>query len=289
MPYEYAQSVKSEASDEPINTYLIRPVAGILVRALYGTPVTPNQVTVAAILIGLGSAVLYRYAGPGPAVAAGLCLTLKDIVDSADGQLARARGTSSRAGRFLDSIGDLIVNLSVFSAIGASLFELTGDVQWIVLSALGFAGTTLRISYHVFYHTSYLHLQSLYGVNRLSEEVRPEDREQSTVTLRLQWMFQALYGWQDRWMAAIDRWSLRGKPLDAASAHRWYGDRTGLRFTGVMGLGTELFLLTLFSLAGWTRWYLWVNVVGLNILWWGSIAYRRWVLVRRVWGGTGTR
>jgi phosphatidylglycerophosphate synthase len=282
MPYDYAKSLKSGASDEPVNTYLIRPVAGMLVRVIYGTPVTPNQVTVAAILIGFAAAVLFRDSGPGPAVAAALCLTLKDIVDSADGQLARARGTSSRAGRFLDSIGDLAVNLAVFAAIAASLADRSGDPRYFALGALAFFGTTLRISYHVFYHTSYLHLRSLYGVNRLTEEVRPEDREESRAALRLQRVFQLLYGWQDRWMAGIDRWSRGGRTVDGDSARRWYADRTGLLFTGVLGLGTELFLLTVFSLAGALEGYLWFNVAGLNCLWCGSVAYRRWVLAPRL-------
>jgi phosphatidylglycerophosphate synthase len=282
MPYEYAKSLKSDASDEPVNTILIRPVAGVLVRWIYGTPITPNQVTVAAILIGFAAAVLFRYSGPGPAVAAGLCLTLKDIVDSADGQLARARGTSSRAGRFLDSIGDLAVNLAVFGAIAASLVESSGEPRYFILGAAGFLGTTLRISYHVFYHTSYLHLRSLYAVNRLTEEVRPEDRDGSAATLRLQKVFQMLYGWQDRWMARIDRWSLGGRTVDGDTARQWYADRTGLLFTGVLGLGSELFLLTLFSLAGALEPYLWFNVVGLNGLWCGSVGYRRWVLAPRL-------
>ena len=282
MPYQYSKSLKSSASDEPINTYLIRPVAGLLVRAIYGTPITPNQVTVAAILIGFVAAVLYRYSGPGPAIAAGLCLTLKDIVDSADGQLARARGTSSRAGRFLDSIGDLAVNLAVFVAIGLSLCERSGESIFLVFAVLAFAGTTLRISYHVFYHTSYLHLVSLYQTNRLTEEVRPEDQLQDRWTLVLQKIFQALYGWQDRWIARLDRWSLRGRVVEGETAQRWYADRTGLLFTGVMGLGTELFLLMLFSLWGVLEGYLWFNLAGQNAVWCCSLVYRRWVLAPRV-------
>jgi phosphatidylglycerophosphate synthase len=282
MSYDYQHSLKSSATDEPINTYCIRPLAGLLVRALYPTRVTPNQVTVAAILIGGGAAILFRYAATGSAIAAGLCLTLKDIVDSADGQLARARGTSSRAGRFLDSIGDIAVNAAVFGAIAAAFVEQTGEIRYAILGALAFLGTTLRISYHVFYHTSVLHLASRYEVNRLTEEVRPEDLEGSAATLRLQRIFQILYGWQDRWMAALDRWSLRGLVPDQEAACRWYADRPGLFFTGLMGLGTELFVLTVFSLAGKLGWYLWVNVIGMNCFWGAALAYRRLVLRRHL-------
>ena len=47
-PYSYDLSVKSDISDELINVYVMRPAAGLLVRALYRTSITPNQVTLAA-------------------------------------------------------------------------------------------------------------------------------------------------------------------------------------------------------------------------------------------------
>jgi len=43
--YSYSASIKSNISDEPVNVYLQRPIAGLVVRLLFNTPVTPNQVT----------------------------------------------------------------------------------------------------------------------------------------------------------------------------------------------------------------------------------------------------
>ena len=117
--YAYRSSLKSDFSDELINTYLLRPIAGLIVRLLYPTPVTPNQVTIASTVAGIVAAFFYLDGTPGAVVAAGLLVTLKDLLDSADGQLARAKGTYSRIGRFLDSIGDFVVDAAVFGAIGA--------------------------------------------------------------------------------------------------------------------------------------------------------------------------
>ena len=121
VEYSYKESLKSDASDELINTYILRPVAGLLVRALYRTRVTPNQVTLAATASGLAAAALYWQGTPLLTALAGICLTGKDLLDSADGQLARAKGLFSRAGRFLDSIGDFAVNLAVFPAIAVAM------------------------------------------------------------------------------------------------------------------------------------------------------------------------
>jgi phosphatidylglycerophosphate synthase len=249
---------------------------------MYRTPVTPNGVTALSIVAGCCAAVLYTKASPVYTLAAGLCVTLKDVLDAADGQLARAKQLFSRRGRFFDSIGDFFVDFLVFAGLGWALVDLTGRMVFGLMALIGFLGTTLRVSYHVFYQTSYLHLKGSYTVNRITEDVRPEDRDADRLTQALQRIFLFLYGWQDRLMFRLDEWSRTGIPHQGDIDVRWYGDRTGLRLSGLMGLGTELFILMFFSLINRLDLYLVVNLVVLNILWGVSVVYRRWVLLRKV-------
>lgn len=145
MTYEYKKSVKSSLSDELVNTYLLRPLAGLIVRVLYRTPVTPNQVTIASTIAGLVAAGLYLKNEAFSTAVAGLCVTLKDLLDSADGQLARAKQQYSRRGRFLDSLGDFVVDVALFGAIGWVLFSSSGHWWMIGLSVLGLLGIMLRV------------------------------------------------------------------------------------------------------------------------------------------------
>lgn len=278
QPYSYSASTKSAVSDELINTYFIRPAAGLIVRLLYSTPITPNGVTAFSILAGCCAAFLYTKGVPEATLLAGLCLTLKDILDAADGQLARAKQLFSRKGRFFDSNGDFLVDLLVFGAIGWTLVRLTGRIEFAPMALLGFLGTTLRVSYHVFYQASYLHLKGKYLINRITEDLKPEDRAEDQLTQVLQRIFLFLYGWQDRLMYRLDEWSRAGLPHRQETDEHWYGNRTGLRISGLMGLGTELFILMLFSIVDRLDIYLAVNLVVLNLLWGGSVMYRRWVL-----------
>lgn len=282
-PYSYRASIKSNVSDELINTILIRPLAGLIVRLLYQTPVTPNHVTIAAILAGLSSAFFYAQGGASATAAAGLLISFKDVLDSADGQLARAKNQYSRAGRFLDSIGDFIVNCFVFAAIGWSLFRSTENPVVFFWAFLGLAGITLRVSYHVFSLAAYLHLEGKYEKNRIMEEITEEDRHGDTMTLQLQKVFLAIYGWQDRLMAFIDDWC-RGRRLREEFRGRWYGDGVSLRLSGLLGFGTELFVLMAFSLSNDLEMYLFVNMIVMNAIMAASIAYRRWGLRRRLQG-----
>jgi phosphatidylglycerophosphate synthase len=278
--YSYNQSIKSNVSDELINTYLLRPIAGVLVAVLYNTPVTPNQVTAASIVVGIIAAGVYLLGTPSAFLAAGLLVTFKDILDSADGQLARAKYKYSRTGRFLDSIGDFVVDTAVFTAIGWVLYQQERMLWMPVLAGLGLFGISLRVSYHVFYQTSFLHLQKKYTTNRVTEEVREGDMMNGGMELTLQRIFQFIYGCQDRLMVKIDRWSAHQSLLETNNTtdefrRRWYVDKIALRISGFLGFGTELFLLMLCSVFNQLKLYLFLNLFLMNGVWLSCVLYRR--------------
>jgi phosphatidylglycerophosphate synthase len=285
--YQYNRSTKSDYSDELINSYLLRPLANLIVWAVYKTPVTPNQLTIAAILAGLGAAVFYLSGTQRATAWAGVLILVKDILDSADGQLARAKNQFSRRGRFLDSIGDFIVNAAVFGAIGWALNRASGSLLISFAAFAGFIGITLRVSYHVFYQTSYLHLQKRYAGNRTNEEITNEDRRQDALTVSMQRVYLALYGWQDRLMAGVDRWC-RGNVVHESQQERWYDDRKGLLISGFLGFGTELTVLMLCSVLNALELYLVLNIVVMNGVLVLAVVYRRFLL-RRMLEAQATR
>ena len=278
--YSYARSLKSDISDELINTYLLRPIAGLVVKALYLTRITPNQLTISAIIVGACAAAFYSIGEYRATVIAGLLVTLKDLLDSADGQLARAKNLFSRRGRFIDSIGDFLVDLLVFGAITFSLYSKQPSPHILVLGLASFVGITLRVSYHVFYHVSYLHLEDRYQTNRLIEEIREEERQGDQVALRLQQIFLVIYSWQDKLMCWIDKWSKSAGGQMSSEGQRlynqrWYSDRLALQLSGLLGFGTELALLTVCSLFNELCLYLWLNFLLMNGIWLISILYRK--------------
>jgi hypothetical protein len=293
--YSYRNSIKSIKSDELINTYLLRPIAGIIVWALYYTPITPNQVTIVSILSGIIGAIFYLKGTVSAFAVAGLLVILKDILDSADGQLARAKQLQSRAGRFLDSIGDFVVDAAVFGSIGWTLYKLNDNWLMLFLALLGLIGISLRVSYHVFYQVHFLHLQKQYENNRITEEVQKEDLNQGGFELALQRIFQIIYGWQDRLIARIDGWSARGTFQRSPATEQietsevWYSDILALRISGFLGFGTELFLLMLCSIFNHLELYLYLNLFLMNGILIICILYRRFILSVRYFAEKDTR
>jgi|GEM_PF-392153 len=203
------------------------------------------------------------------------------LADGHSGVQARAKEMYSRRGRFLDSIGDFAVDLAVFSAITYAVWQTHPDLTALVLGFLALIGITLRVSYHVFYQASFLHLNDRYKLNRIVEDITEEDRRGDRVALRLQQIFVFIYGWQDRLMYRLDRWCSR-EELSDNGLSVWYSDRFALRLSGLLGFGTEFALLTLCSLFNELYLYLLLNVFLMNGIWLVSIFYRRVILTGRV-------
>ena len=130
---------KPRETEEWVDDHIHRPLAGLLVRLLVRTPITPNQVTLISALLGAASgfAMVRGLESPRWLLGAALLLLLSVVFDCADGQLARAKGISSTYGAVLDGIADYVVGVSV--GLGATWFTVgTYHSAWYAL--LGLAG-----------------------------------------------------------------------------------------------------------------------------------------------------
>jgi phosphatidylglycerophosphate synthase len=120
--------------------YVNRPLGRRLAAAAYRAGLTPNQVTVlSAVCSGAGLAAV-ALAPPswtlGVAVYAALVLGF--ALDSADGQLARLRGTSSPVGEWLDHVVDCAKITALHTVVLISFyrhFDLP-DPAWLLVPPL---------------------------------------------------------------------------------------------------------------------------------------------------------
>lgn len=129
-----------------LNRYLNRPLAGRLVRVLFRTRITPNQVTLAAFAVGAAGAVFFLHARAWSFAVGGLLAQLSSIIDCADGMLARARGRSSAYGAVLDLILDRMNEFLLLAAGGIGYYRYSGRLRFLVLGFLVTALYFLQIS-----------------------------------------------------------------------------------------------------------------------------------------------
>jgi phosphatidylglycerophosphate synthase len=116
--------------NKPLSVWFTRHV---LVR----TPITPNQITLFAAVLGVVGCALIatgRYAW----VVAGLALEqLQSILDGCDGELARVRFQQSKLGAWLDTFVDDVLNVLLTVSVGVGLWQ-AGAGEWAL--AVGVAG-----------------------------------------------------------------------------------------------------------------------------------------------------
>jgi len=96
--------------------------------------VTPNHVTIAAILVGLVASLLASRGTWLGFALGGVLLEINSILDSCDGELARLRYQFSNLGQWLDNLSDDIVDNLFLVAVG---YGIGGVWQWLGLAAAG--------------------------------------------------------------------------------------------------------------------------------------------------------
>jgi phosphatidylglycerophosphate synthase len=121
--------------------YVNRPLGGLVAQALLRTAVSPNAVSVASAFTTIAGATIVLVAhAPAAAAVAIAVFVLWEFslaLDNADGFLARARGTSSPFGAWLDQILDFVNHTAVagsLSAFVARALELRAPVVAILAS-----------------------------------------------------------------------------------------------------------------------------------------------------------
>ncbi len=130
-----------------LNRYISLPISALLVR----TPLTPNQVSVGILAIGLAGAALAARGDYASALLGAFLFQMQSILDGCDGEMSRVTHRGSLAGEWLDTVGDDITNYSFFFGAAWGLYRTTGWLPYlvagIVVVACGFIASGLEYRY----------------------------------------------------------------------------------------------------------------------------------------------
>jgi phosphatidylglycerophosphate synthase len=118
-----------------------RKISLALTRRLSATSVTPNQMTLVSVAIGLAGAPFFLSERPLLQTIGALLFLLHSIVDGCDGELARLKFEESRWGGILDFWGDNLVHIAIFGAIAIGWSRAVSQTWPLLLGAAAIAGT----------------------------------------------------------------------------------------------------------------------------------------------------
>jgi phosphatidylglycerophosphate synthase len=152
----FSSVLKSREVEDPVNRWLHRPLAYAFVALVYRTPITPNQITLLALLVGFAAAACFIVGTRESMVLGGLLLWSSAILDGADGILARAKRMFSDVGRALDGASDMLVAIVT---VGAAFYHLwLQQQQWLHMALIPFAfgSAMLHVYSYDYYKEAYL-------------------------------------------------------------------------------------------------------------------------------------
>ncbi len=115
---EYKDSLKLIEVEEFLDLFFYRPLAFLFVKLIYKTNLTPNQITVMAMIVGIIGGVIILYNTRTAFIIAALLLILYDVLDCSDGMVARLKKNGTSVGRILDGVADYFVTVTVYLGIG---------------------------------------------------------------------------------------------------------------------------------------------------------------------------
>jgi len=263
-------------------------VALLFVRIIYNTVLTPIHVTFLALVSGVAGVFFIYSDGTVNLIIGALLIQVKNIFDAADGSLARARNTPSRIGRFLDSVVDFFIGLLLFLAIGFNLSKGNTAVYLWPLVTLAFLCSMIQCSYYVYYNIQYLLVaRQKDSASRADESFTDDDMcvysepYKQKILQCLQHLFLLFYGWQDKFVKLVDHASLgllkrypRVVPCNIDMVE-WYDQKKILQLNSVLGLGTQLFLMSFMVAIGQMYAYLWIVMLFGN-------GYLVWLILYRI-------
>ena len=106
--------------------YFSRPLASLMLYKLQHTSITPNQITILSLIVGIaGSAAHMFWLSWGGLLAGSALFMLAHVLDALDGQLARHRNAGSVVGMHFDFFIDEIKAYLMYLALGIRLYWQT--------------------------------------------------------------------------------------------------------------------------------------------------------------------
>lgn len=287
--FQYESTLKTKPGESFLNLQQFLFIGSkTLTKILFYSGISPHGVILLSLIFGIAGSYLMIQADKPAAIAGALLLFYKNVLDKVDGSLARAKGLDSRRGRFYDSISDFIVTLASFAAISYSLYYQYSSYYTFIIGFAAMVFSMLQCSYFIFYQVSFIKITGKQTVNRLIENVTAEDiASQDKWTTFLQRVFMLIYGWQDKLFYMLDKIML--KKLTNASNNtlsnretqqtqftphlKWYTNKPFLTLASLLSIGTHIFLICISALIGRFEYYIFVNLILMNLLLILSVIY----------------
>lgn len=256
--------------EEAIDLFFYRPLAFLLVKSIYKTKITPDQLTLGAIVLGLTGGFFYAFGLRQTSTIGALFYILFVILDCSDGQLARLKQNGTKIGRLLDGIADYIVVAAIYVGLAIGYTE-KGDQPGTMLILLAISGVSITIQSLLvdYYRTRFLDIV-LNRTNTFKDGINEYRTEYIKIrNIKGKWLEKnviltyLLYSKIQRKLIGKKK---RESSVTAAPQDYYKKNRGMIRLWLVMGPSAIRTWLIICTFIGRFDIYFWVTIAGFNTL-----------------------
>jgi len=258
---------KGPVVEEWADRRFFRPLGWRIATALQPTRVSADAVTLASLVLGVLAGHMFWYRNAWINAAGVLLFIISDVLDSADGQLARLRGKSTRMGRILDGLADTGRFVSLYGHLGARLYVAHG---WngAVLALAALLSHSYQAAAADFIRQAYLYFAVGSG-SELDVEQSPTPENASLWSRISAWIYGD-YLRRQAWLfpqtTALAR-ALHGRDVPASLRRSWAErQRWVVRGCALIAQNIRWVLLALTAVPHWPSAYCWIVVGPLNLV-----------------------
>src|SRR5258706_3076601 len=278
----YRATLKPLEVEEPIDVWVHRPLAYVLARASVRVPLSLDAVTAASIVAGLSSAASLLVDFPHHLQVAGALLFISAVLDCADGQLARMRGTSSIFGRMLDGWADVFAVGAVAPATVWVMWRSVATPMWargtvVLLACITMVTSSFHTTMYDHYKNVFLRLTGPYQEAEDYEAAlarySAKDSASASLLSRICYPVYLFYLKSQRdYVMKFDPFTSARltlfPPFDAGRAgiYRELAGAPMKLWRNVFGFGSMVFGLALFNAVEHPEYYLVYRLVALNAI-----------------------
>ena len=263
---EFKASLKTVEAEEIFDLIIFRPVSFVFVKLIYNTNITPNHISIVAMIIGVIAGLTFSLGTHTYFIIASILYFTSNTLDCADGQLARLKKNGTLLGRAIDGFIDYVVSTTIYICLGVAVAKVTGSGMTGLLLCLGGGiSAAVQAFYFDFYRNSFL--QYVHGmssdVNDERREFEEEKEKLKNVKGRvIEKLLINAYLFYSRRQSKM----VRSKTTFTVTPEQYYKDnRLLLRLWSWLGSTTHMVMLAFFSIINRLDLYLIFNITICNI------------------------
>ncbi len=274
---EARQVFKAWEIEENLDRYFCRPVAVVFTAAFRPLRITPNQVSLAGMLVGMASAAFLFSDSLPLRILSVILLWTSEVLDAADGQLARLQTEPSRYGRIVDGLCSMGVFFVLYTALAVGLQRSSPGWFYPLLATAAILTHSLQSSLYDFYRTEYIRIakkrqavdpDSPDALRAAAAGAGPRSRAE-----RLMLSGYIHYASRQMWttptyqpLARAIAAHFGSEPVSEDFAAEYARVQRGyVRWWNYLGSNTHLLVLCACILVRRLEWFLWANVVFFNL------------------------